>query len=81
MVTKFFCRYILYPLDLYNDSAHYALTLFHQQFLYDEVEAEVSGFRSRNKRVCVVHDGVSVNDIVTTHLQYLGMDKMLKFYV
>ena len=34
-------RYILYPLDLYNDSAHYALTLFHQQFLYDEVEAEV----------------------------------------
>lgn len=34
-------RYILYPLDLYNDSGHYALTKFHKQFLYDEVEAEV----------------------------------------
>jgi hypothetical protein len=35
-------RYILYPLDLYNDSASYALTIFSKQFLYDEVEAEVS---------------------------------------
>ncbi|KAK3576874.1 hypothetical protein CHS0354_012929 [Potamilus streckersoni] len=35
-------EYILYPLDLYNDSAHYALTKFRQQFLYDEVEAEVN---------------------------------------
>jgi len=34
-------RYILYPLDLYNDSAHYALHNFKKQFLYDEVEAEV----------------------------------------
>lgn len=37
-----FFRYILYPLDLYNDSAHYALHHFKKQFLYDEVEAEVS---------------------------------------
>ena len=35
-------RYVLYPLDLYNDSAHYALTVFRKQFLYDEVEAEVN---------------------------------------
>ena len=34
-------RYILCPLDLYNDSAHYALHQFKKQFLYDEVEAEV----------------------------------------
>ncbi|XP_022241956.1 cytoplasmic FMR1-interacting protein-like [Limulus polyphemus] len=33
---------VLYPLDLYNDSAHYALTKFRKQFLYDEVEAEVN---------------------------------------
>lgn len=33
---------VLYPLDLYNDSAHYALTKFCKQFLYDEVEAEVN---------------------------------------
>lgn len=39
-------RYILYPLDLYNDSANYALTMFRQQFLYDEVEAEVSKIQS-----------------------------------
>lgn len=35
-------RYVLYSLDLYNDSAHYALTKFKKQFLYDEIEAEVS---------------------------------------
>ena len=35
-------RCILYPLDLYNDSAHYALTVFKKQFLYDEIEAEVN---------------------------------------
>ncbi|XP_064608148.1 cytoplasmic FMR1-interacting protein 2-like isoform X2 [Liolophura sinensis] len=35
-------EYILYPLDLYNDSAHFALTKFRKQFLYDEVEAEVN---------------------------------------
>lgn len=34
-------RYVLYSLDLYNDSAHYALTKFKKQFLYDEIEAEV----------------------------------------
>ena len=35
-------RYILYPLDLYSDSGHYALHHFKKQFLYDEVEAEVN---------------------------------------
>lgn len=29
-------------MDLYNDSALYALTIFRKQFLYDEVEAEVN---------------------------------------
>ncbi|CAG0895532.1 unnamed protein product [Cyprideis torosa] len=33
---------VLYPLDLYSDSAHYALTKFRKQFLYDEIEAEVN---------------------------------------
>ncbi len=33
---------VLYPLDLYNDSAFYALNVFKKQFLYDEVEAEVN---------------------------------------
>merc|ERR1719489_725945 len=33
---------VLYPLDLYNDSAYYALTVFRKQFLYDEIEAEVN---------------------------------------
>lgn len=35
---------MLYPLDLYNDSAHYALITFKKQFLYDEIEAEVSTY-------------------------------------
>lgn len=42
--VSFFARYVLYPLDLYNDSAYYALTKFKKQFLYDEIEAEVSFF-------------------------------------
>lgn len=33
---------VLYPLDLYNDSAYCALTKFCKQFLYDEVVAEVN---------------------------------------
>uniref|UniRef100_G1DGF7 Cytoplasmic FMR1-interacting protein n=1 Tax=Capra hircus TaxID=9925 RepID=G1DGF7_CAPHI len=33
-------EYVLYSLDLYNDSAHYALTRSNKQFLYDEIEAE-----------------------------------------
>ncbi len=35
-------RYILYPLDLYSDSGHYALHHFGKQFLYDEIEAELN---------------------------------------
>ncbi|KAL5258591.1 hypothetical protein ACHWQZ_G009162 [Mnemiopsis leidyi] len=35
-------EYILFPLDLYNDSANYALSVFKKQFLYDEIEAEVN---------------------------------------
>ncbi|KAB1281200.1 Cytoplasmic FMR1-interacting protein 2 [Camelus dromedarius] len=35
-------EYVLYPLDLYNDSAYYALTKFKKQFLYDEIEAEAT---------------------------------------
>ena len=37
----FIYRYVLIPLDLYNDSADCALNRFKKQFLYDEVEAEV----------------------------------------
>jgi len=33
---------VLFPLDLYNDSAHYALTVFHKQFLYDEVSCWIN---------------------------------------
>lgn len=34
-------RFILYPLDLYNDSAQCALYRFRRQHLFDEIEAEV----------------------------------------
>lgn len=33
---------ILYPLDIYNDAANRALKSLRQQFLYDEIEAEVN---------------------------------------
>jgi cytoplasmic FMR1 interacting protein len=32
---------VLLPFDIYNDSAEYALHIFKQRFLYDEIEAEV----------------------------------------
>jgi len=35
-------EFILYPLDLYSDSAQYALTKFKKRFLYDEIEAELN---------------------------------------
>lgn len=35
-------EYLLIPLDLYNDSGHRALNALKQQFLYDEIEAEVN---------------------------------------
>lgn len=38
----YYFRHLLYPLDLYNDSAQCALQRFKKQFLYDEIEAEVS---------------------------------------
>lgn len=34
-------EFVLYPLDLYNDAADFALTTLKKQYLYDEVEAEV----------------------------------------
>ena len=37
--------YVLYPLDLYNDSAHCALYYFKKQYLYEELEAEASVLR------------------------------------
>ena len=37
-----FFSYVLYPLDLYNDSAHCALYYFKKQYLYEELEAEAS---------------------------------------
>ncbi|XP_065179360.1 cytoplasmic FMR1-interacting protein 2-like [Sycon ciliatum] len=35
-------EYLLYPLDLYSDAGSYALHDFKQQYLYNEVEAEVN---------------------------------------
>ncbi len=35
-------EFLFYPLDLYNDAAHRALSSLHQRFLYDEIEAEVN---------------------------------------
>ncbi|EQB77238.1 cytoplasmic FMR1-interacting protein 2 [Camelus ferus] len=52
-------EYVLYPLDLYNDSAYYALTKFKKQFLYDEIEAEASHPSSFGSRHLVPELGFS----------------------
>ena len=49
------CRNILYLLDLYNDSAECALRRFNKQFLYDEVEAEVSQNCAALQLLCFIH--------------------------
>ncbi|KAJ3449822.1 cytoplasmic fmr1-interacting protein-related [Anaeramoeba flamelloides] len=41
MKTSHVTELMLYPLSLYNDAADSALYVFRQQFLYDEIEAEI----------------------------------------
>jgi cytoplasmic FMR1 interacting protein len=38
-------EYVFYPLSLYNDAASRALCSLKRQFLYDELQAEVSVIR------------------------------------
>jgi cytoplasmic FMR1 interacting protein len=40
--NKSMTEYLLYPLDIYNDAANRALSDLEQQFLFDEIEAEVN---------------------------------------
>lgn len=42
LLTPNLLEYALYPLDLYNDSAHCALNIFKKQWLFDELLAEVN---------------------------------------
>ena len=50
-----YTEYLLYPMDLYNDSAYYALTHFKRRFLYDEIESEVRAFLRNISYVCHKH--------------------------
>jgi len=54
-----------YTLDIYNDAAHAALNVYSQQFLFDEVEAEVCG-----KTACTPHltEEVSLTDTLACFL-------------
>ena len=47
---RYFCRYLLFPMDLYNDSAEWALTHFKQRYLYEELEAEVSTVETSSRK-------------------------------
>ena len=47
-------EYVLYPLDLYNDSAHYALTKFKRQFLYDEVSGQSYFSLTIHMNICLL---------------------------
>ncbi|KAG6463828.1 hypothetical protein O3G_MSEX014088, partial [Manduca sexta] len=62
-------EYVLYPLDLYNDSAQYALTVFRKQFLYDEVEAEVN--------LCFDQFVYKLSEQVYAHYKQLAASMML----
>eukprot|EP01114_Cavostelium_apophysatum_P018213 TRINITY_DN5592_c0_g1_i1.p1 TRINITY_DN5592_c0_g1~~TRINITY_DN5592_c0_g1_i1.p1 ORF type:complete len:1338 (-),score=458.14 TRINITY_DN5592_c0_g1_i1:118-4131(-) len=54
-------EYVFYPLDLYNDSANRALNSLHQQFLYDEIEAEVN--------LCFDQLVYKISDQIYTHFK------------
>ncbi|XP_038220393.1 cytoplasmic FMR1-interacting protein isoform X1 [Zerene cesonia] len=62
-------EYVLYPLDLYNDSAQYALTVFKKQFLYDEVEAEVN--------LCFDQFVYKLSELVYSHYKQLAASMLL----
>ncbi|XP_072040304.1 cytoplasmic FMR1-interacting protein 2-like isoform X3 [Amphiura filiformis] len=62
-------EYILYPLDLYSDSAQYALTKFKKQFLYDEIEAEVN--------LCFDQLVYKLSDQIFAHYKALAASIML----
>ncbi|XP_045489000.1 cytoplasmic FMR1-interacting protein [Pieris rapae] len=62
-------EYVLYPLDLYNDSAQYALTVFRKQFLYDEVEAEVN--------LCFDQFVYKLSELVYAHYKQLASSMLL----
>lgn len=62
-------EYVLYPLDLYNDSSHYALTVFRKQFLYDEVEAEVN--------LCFDQFVYKLSEQIFTHYKQLASSILL----
>ena len=47
-------EYVLYPLDLYNDSAYYALTKFKRQFLYDEVSGQSYFSLTIHMNICLL---------------------------
>ncbi|XP_072014112.1 cytoplasmic FMR1-interacting protein 1-like [Amphiura filiformis] len=60
---------ILYPLDLYSDSAHYALTKFKKQFLYDEIEAEV--------KLCFEQLVIKLSDQIFAHYKTVAASILL----
>ncbi|XP_039270661.1 cytoplasmic FMR1-interacting protein 2-like [Styela clava] len=62
-------EYVLYSLDLYNDSAYYALTKFKKQFLYDEVEAEVN--------LCFDQFVYKLSDQIFTYFKQLAASQLL----
>uniref|UniRef100_A0A0N5BIL0 CYRIA-B_Rac1-bd domain-containing protein n=1 Tax=Strongyloides papillosus TaxID=174720 RepID=A0A0N5BIL0_STREA len=62
-------QYILYQLDLYNDAAHFALTKFKTQFLYDEVEAEFN--------LCFDQFIFKLSEGVFTHYKQLASSYLL----
>ncbi|XP_064636009.1 cytoplasmic FMR1-interacting protein-like isoform X2 [Lineus longissimus] len=61
---------ILYPFDLYNDSASYALKVFKSQFLYDEVEAEVN--------LCFAQFVYKLSDQIFTHFKHVAGSILLE---
>lgn len=62
-------EYIMYPMDLYNDSANRALHHLNSQYLYDEIEAEVN--------LCFDQLVFEVSELIFTRFKGVATSQML----
>lgn len=60
---------ILFPFDIYNDSAQQALVVLKQRFLYDEIEAEVD--------LCFDQLVLKLSEIIFTHYKCWAASELL----
>ena len=73
-------RYLLFPMDLYNDSAECALTHFKQRYLYEELEAEVRRIKSVNWPTLAIICAIACTTTTTCSRLSISSKKRARIY-